>query len=167
MIEIIATKQNQKPNITEKSTSGSPPSARHAKTAENDLAFANDVFAKRTMGGLGQVVPFNVFHLAAAVANEMVMSRAFRIVPGGASFDGHLTNQTRLHQIAQVVISCGSRRTRIRAIHRFKCFRSGRMGVVFQQERHHSIALGSAAQSPVLQGTLDGLSFHKSRLYLI
>ena len=61
----------------------------------------------------------------------MVMPHAFRVESRGAAFDGNFTNQTRLHQVAKIIISGGSGRARIHTIYGFENFRCRGMTVVF------------------------------------
>ena len=75
------------------------PGALRAKPPENELAFAQNPLAEGLRSGPGYVVPLHVFHIAAAVANEVVMPHTFSVESRGAAFDGHFPHQTRLHQI--------------------------------------------------------------------
>jgi hypothetical protein len=96
------------------------------------------------------------------------MPDAFRIESRGAAPDVHFTHQTCLHQVPQIVISRGPGRARIHPIHGFEDFRSGGMIVVFQQERHHSVALRSAPQPASFQGPFNRLSVDQwFRLFLM
>jgi len=99
-------------------------------------------------------------HIAAAVADKVMMPHAFGIVPRGAALDGHFTHQTRLHQVPKIVIRCGLGRSRIHAIHGFEDFSSRGMGVVFHQKCHYRVALRSAPQSAAFQELFDGLGIH-------
>jgi hypothetical protein len=81
----------------------------------------------------------------------MMMQQAFGIESRGTAFDRHFTHQARLHQVSQIVVSGGPGRARIHAIHGFEDFDSGGMPVVFRQEGHHGVALGSAAQPAAFQ----------------
>src|ERR1700742_4033567 len=74
-------------------------SALGAKPPENELAFANDPLAQGAGGRRGHVVPLNVFHVAAAVANEVMMQQAFGIEARGSAFDRYLAHQACLHQV--------------------------------------------------------------------
>src|ERR1700751_2799833 len=143
------------------STPSVPWSALRAEPAENNFAFAKHAFPDRLRSRPGHVVPLDVFNVAAAVADEVVMPHAFRIESGGATLDGHFAHQSRLHQVPQIVIGCGSRGTRIHVIHAFEDFRSRRVAVAFHQECHHSVALRRAPQPAALQGLLNLLSIHE------
>src|SRR6516225_2458032 len=105
-------------------TGNAPRSALRAEPPENELAFAKNPLTQGSRGRLRHVVPIDILHIAAAVADEMVMAHAFGIESGGAALDRHFTNQTRPHQVPQIVISRGPRRARIEAIHSFENFRS-------------------------------------------
>jgi hypothetical protein len=72
-------------------------SALRAKPAENKLAFAKNTSSQRAGGRGRDAIPLNVLHLAAPVAEEVVMPYPFRIVSRGAPLEGHLTHQTRLY----------------------------------------------------------------------
>src|SRR5258708_14575380 len=93
-----------------------PRSALRAKPPENDFAFAKNPFAEGAGGRPRHAVPIHVFNIAAAVADEVVMPRAFRIESRGAAFDGNFSQQTRLHQAPQIVVSGGPCRARITAV---------------------------------------------------
>ena len=67
-------------------------SALRAETSENKLAFTNDSLTERARGGPGHVVPVDVFHSAATVADEVVMPHAFQIKSSGAALDGDFTH---------------------------------------------------------------------------
>src|SRR5271157_843507 len=78
--------------------------ALRAQPPDNEFALAKNPLTERVRGGTGNVVPLNVLHFAAAVADEVVMPHSFRIESRGAALDGHFTHQTRLHQVPQIVI---------------------------------------------------------------
>src|SRR5580700_5700546 len=80
-------------------------STLHAKPPENEFALANDSLAQGARGRRGHVVPLNVFHVAAAVANEVMMQQTFCIEPRSSALYGHFPHQAGLHQVAQIVIS--------------------------------------------------------------
>ena len=79
-----------------------------AKSAENQFAIANDPLSQGARGRPGHVVPLNVLNVSAAVADEVMMEQAFGIESRGAALDRHFTHQACLHQVPQIVISCGS-----------------------------------------------------------
>jgi len=126
-----------------------------AKSAENDFAFAQDSFAEVARCRVGHVVPLDVFDFAAAIADEVVMAHAFGVVARGAAFDGDFTDETRLHQIAEIVVGRGSRRPRIDAIDGFEGFGGGWVAVLLHQESHHGVTLRSATQTFVFETALD------------
>src|ERR1700722_11113096 len=142
-----------------KLTGSAPRRALRAEPAENEFAFAKHALTEGPRGGPGHVVPLEVLNLVAAVADEVVMSRASRIKSRGAPLDGHFTYQTRLHQVPQIVISRSPGRERIHAIHGFEDFRSRGMTVVFHQECHHGITLRSAPQPAAIEGAFNHLGF--------
>jgi len=76
-----------------------PRSAFRADPAENEFAFAKNPLTEGAGGRPGHVVPFHILNIAAAVADEVVMQHALRIESRAASFHGHFTHQTRLHQV--------------------------------------------------------------------
>ena len=86
-----------------------PPGALGAESPENQFAFANNPLTEGARARPGHVVPFQVLNIAAAVADEVVMSRAFGVESCGAALDGHFTHQARLYQVPQIVISRGPR----------------------------------------------------------
>src|SRR6266404_5220931 len=88
-------------------TGSAPRSALRAEPAEDEFAFAKNPLTEGARSRPGHVVPLHVLYIAAAVADEVVMLRAFRIEARGAALDGHFTHQTRLDQVPQIVISRG------------------------------------------------------------
>ena len=143
-------------------------SALDAESPENEFTFTNNPLAEGAPGRLGEVVPIKVLNIAAAVADEMVVLHAFGIESRRPTFDGYFTHQARLHQIPQIVIRGSPRRSRIQAIHACEDFRSRGMPLVFHQECHHGVALGSAPQSAAFQGPSNRLSvYQRFRLCLI
>lgn len=135
--------------------------ALRAEATENKFAFAKDPLAEGTRPGPGHVEPGNVLDIAATVADEVVMLHAFRVEARGTTLDGYFTNQPRLYQVPQVVVSRGSGRARVHTIHGFEDFPSRRMPVVFHEERHHGIALGRTPQPGAVEGTLNRLGIHR------
>src|SRR5258708_39004203 len=77
-------------------TGSAPRSALGAESPENEFAFAKNPLTEGARASPGHVIPFNILNIAAAVADEVVMLRAFRIESRGATLDGHFTHQTRL-----------------------------------------------------------------------
>jgi hypothetical protein len=126
-----------------------------AKSAENDFAFAQDSFAEVARCRVGHVVPLDVFDFAAAIADEVVMAHSFGVVTRGAAFDGDFTDETRLHQIAKIVVGGGSRRARIDAIDGLEGFSRRWVAVLFHQESHHRVTLRSATQAFFLERAFD------------
>ena len=137
-----------------------PRSAVRAEPAENNFAVAKNPLTEQAGGRPRYAVPLHIFDIAATVTDEMVMPHAFRVVPCGAALNGHFPHQTGLHQVFKIVVSCGLRRPRVQAIHRFEDFRGCRMTVVLHQKRQHGVALGRAPQPTVLQGLSDYLGVH-------
>src|SRR5947209_3719825 len=86
----------------EKLPGSAPGRAFGAQPPENEFAFAKHPLAERGCGRPGHVIPVYVLDVAAAVADEVVMPRAFRIEARRAALHGHFTHQTSLHQIAQI-----------------------------------------------------------------
>src|SRR5260221_1467010 len=90
-------------------TGSAPRSALGAESPENEVAFAKNPLTEGARARPGHVIPFNILNIAAAVADEVVMLRAFRIESRGAALNGHFRHQTRLDQVPQIVISSGPR----------------------------------------------------------
>src|SRR5215471_20244512 len=86
-----------------------PGSALRAKPPENQLGLAKSALTKRARTRLRHVVPLHVLNAAAPVADKVVVTHAFRVESRGAALHSHFTHQTRLHQVAQIVISRGPR----------------------------------------------------------
>lgn len=80
-----------------------------AETTENYFAFAKNAFTEGTRSRLGHVVPLDVLDIAAAVTDEVVMARAFRIKSRGTPLDSYFTYQAGLNQVPEIVIGCGPR----------------------------------------------------------
>lgn len=134
--------------------------AFRAKPAEDEFAFTQDSFAEKARRRVRHVVPLDVFDFAAAIADEVVMAHAFRVVARGAAFDGDFTHQAGLHQITKVVVCGGARGARIDAIHGFECFRGGWVAIVVHQKGHHCVTLRRAAEALVFQTLLDWIHVH-------
>src|SRR5581483_1608699 len=83
-------------------------SAPGAEAPENQFGFTENPLAERLGGRVRHVVPLHVFHVAAAVADEVVMSFTFGVESRGAAFHGNFTHQSCMDQIAQIVVSCGA-----------------------------------------------------------
>jgi hypothetical protein len=137
-----------------------PRSALGADSPENEFAFAKNSLVMGARSRNGHVVPIHVLDVAADVADEMVMLGAFRLESRGAAPNRHFTHQIRLHQVPQIVISCGPGTPRIHSIYGLENFRRRVMPVVFHQERHDAIALRSAPQPGVLHRQLYCLGVH-------
>src|ERR1035438_8399224 len=105
------------------------PSAEYFYSAS--LPTREERFAERGCGRPGHVIPLQILDIAAAVADEVVMPRAFRIKSRRAALHGHFTHQTSLHQIAQIVINRSPGRARIDAVHSFEDLRRcGMLGLL-------------------------------------
>ena len=126
------------------------PRAVRTQPAKNHFAFAKHSLSERSRPRLRNAVPFHVLNVAAAVADEVVMPHASGIEARSPALGGHFTHQSRLDQIAQIVISCCPRRSRIGPIDGLKNFCRRRMPLGFHQKRHDSIALRSAPQTTAL-----------------
>lgn len=156
------------PQIALDLTGTLPRSALRTKPADNDFAIPKNPFAERTRRRLGHAVPLHVLNLAAAVADEVVMSHALHVESRCAALDCHFADQPRLHQVPQVVIGRAPGRARIDAIHSFEDLRSRGMTRMFRQKRHDGVALRSTPQARALQGPSDLLGVHeKIRIILI
>ncbi len=100
-----------------------PRGAIRAKSPQDQFRLAKNALTQRTRGGTGHVEPLNVFHIATAVADEVVVPHARRVESRRAALHGHFPHQTCSHQIPQVVVSRRPGRSRIDAIHGFEDFR--------------------------------------------
>jgi hypothetical protein len=87
------------------STEGLPASTLRTEPAENEFTFAKNPLAQGARARPGHVVPLHILNIAAAVADKVVVPHAFRIEARGATLDGHFPHQTRLHQVAKIVVS--------------------------------------------------------------
>ncbi len=74
-------------------------SALRAQPTENEFAFAQNSLAERPGRRPGDLEPFQIFNLAATIADEVMMPHAFRIESRGPALHGHFTHQARLHQV--------------------------------------------------------------------
>ena len=98
----------------------------------------------------------------------MVVPHAFRIEARRTAFDGHFTHQAGVYQVPKVVIGRSPGTARIHAIDALKDLGSRGVGLVFHQERHHSVALRRTAQPAVFKGFSNRLGVHLGlRLNLI
>lgn len=71
---------------------GAPWSALGAESPENEFALADDPLPKGFRCRLGHLVPVDILHIAATIADEVVMLRAFGIEAGGTALNGHFTH---------------------------------------------------------------------------
>ena len=138
-----------------------PPRALCTQTTENEFALANDPLAERARSWRRHVKPVHVFDIAAAVTDEVVMPHTFRIESRGPTLDGHFADQASLHQVPQIIVSCGPGRARVHTIDGFKNFRSRGMPVGFHQECHDSVTLRCTPQPTVFQGLFNSGSIHE------
>ena len=138
-----------------------PGGACGAQPAENELALAQHARAERAYCGLWDVVPFHVFDVAAAIANEVVMSHELRVEACGAAFHGDFANETGFNQVTEVVVGSGAGGARIDAIDGVVNLGGCGMSVVFEKERHDGVALGRAAKAAAVEGTQNHLRFHE------
>ncbi len=88
------------------------------------------------------------------------MAQAPSIEARSATFYCDFAYKARLHQVAQIVIGCGPRGSRIETIDALKDFRGGGMPGVLHKECHDTIALRSAAQAACFQRPLDFAGIH-------
>src|SRR5215469_18683465 len=85
-------------------TGRASPSTLRAQSPKNKLAFANHPLAQRTRRRPRYLVPLHVLHIAAAVADKVMVARAGSIESCGAALDRHFAHQPRLRQVPQIVI---------------------------------------------------------------
>ena len=126
----------------------------------------NNSFTQRPRSRLWHAIPVNVLNLSAVIANKVMMPRPFDIEARGTAFDSNLTNQPRLHKVAQIVISSGPRGTRIETIDALEDLSSSRMARVFDQKRHHAETLRRTPQTALLQTLHDRLRVHPKLDYV-
>jgi len=74
-----------------------PPSAFRTETSKDHFTVANYSLAERAQSWLGHVIPLHVFHIAAPVADEVMMPNTFRIEPRGATLNRNFTHQSGLN----------------------------------------------------------------------
>jgi hypothetical protein len=141
-------------------TASVPWSALCTKSAKDQFAFADNTFTDGFRSGPGHVVPLEVLDIAAAVADKVVMPHAFGIEACGPAFDGYFSHQSRLDQVAQIVIGCGSRGARIHPIHGFEDFRSRWVALAFHQECHQGVALWRTPQPAAVQRPSNRIGIH-------
>ena len=131
-----------------------------AQAAENEFALAEFSFAEEARGGIGHVVPLDVFDFAAAIADEMVMAHAFCVVTRSAAFDGDFAHEASFYEVAKIVVGGGARGAWIDAIDGFEGFGSGWVAVVVEQEGHHCVTLGRATEAFFFEAALDLIGGH-------
>ncbi len=141
-------------------------SALGAEAADNELAFAHDAFAEGGCGRGGDGVPLDVFDLAAAVADEVVVLVVPGVVAGGAAFSGDLAHETGLDEVAEVVVGGGAGGAWVDAVDGLEDFGRGGVIVVRQQERHDAVALRGETQAAVLKSLPDLLRVHRGLDYV-
>ena len=69
----------------------------------------------------------------------------------GSALDGQFTHQTRVHQVAQIVVRRALEERGSTPLTASKISRTRRAPGVFHQERHDGVALRSALQAAVLE----------------
>lgn len=151
----------------EKLTTSAPGSAFGAQAAKNQFTLTKNALAEGARSRFGNREPSHVLDIATTVADEMVMANTFCIELGGAALDGHLTDQARLDQVAQIVVNRGARGAGIDAIDGGEDFGSGGMAMALHQEGHDRVALWRATQAAAFQGPFDRCGVHEQiRIYL-
>ena len=105
-------------------------------------------------------MPVDVFDVAAAVADEVVVLLVFRVVAGGAAFGGDLTHEARFDEVAEVVVRGGAGGAGVNAVDGFKDLGCGGVVVVFEQKRHDAVALRCTAETVVFQPLPNLLRVH-------
>jgi hypothetical protein len=95
-----------------------------------------------------------------------MVPHAFCIKPGGAAFHSHFPYQPSLHQVTQIVVSCGSRGSGIHAIYGFEDLGRRGMLIAFQQECHHGVTLRRTAQTTALQRLFNRRDAHENLEYI-
>src|SRR5262249_24455684 len=76
-----------------------PGSALRAEPPQNEFAFPKNSLAEQARARPGHAVPRHVLHIAAAVADEVVMPHPFGVESCGAALHGHFPHQTGLNQV--------------------------------------------------------------------
>ena len=79
-----------------------------AEAADDEFALAHDALAEGFGGGGGDGVPVDVFDVAAAVADEVVVLFVFRVIASGAALGGDLTHEASFYEVAEVVVGGGA-----------------------------------------------------------
>ncbi len=79
-----------------------------AEAADDQFAFADDALAEGFGGRTGDGVPVDVFDVAAAVADEVVVLFVLGVVAGGAAFGGDLADEAGFYEVAEVVVGGGA-----------------------------------------------------------
>jgi len=145
----------------EKLTGSAPRSAFGAPAAKNQFTVTKNALAEGARSWFGDGEPSQVLYIATTVTNEMVMADTFCIELSGAALDGHLTDQTRLNEVAQIIVNGGARGAGIDAIDGGKDFGSSGMAVALQQEVHDRVALWRATQAAAFEGPFDRGGVHE------
>jgi hypothetical protein len=131
-----------------------------AEPPKNEFTLAKNSLTKGARSGLGHIVPLDILDVAAAVADEVVMTHDLGVESCGAALDSHFPHQTRLHQVPQIVISGRPGTPRIYPIHSFEDFRGRGMPGLFHEECHHGKALWRTPQPGAFQGLFNRLGVH-------
>ncbi len=131
-----------------------------AEAADDELALADDALAEGFWCGRFDGVPLEVFDVAAAVADEVVVLLVLGVVAGGAAFGGDLADEAGVDEVAEVVVGGGAGRAGVDAVDGFKDLGGGGVLVVREQERHDAVALGRAAEAAVFKALTDLVCVH-------
>jgi hypothetical protein len=126
----------------------------------------HNAFPQRHWRRLRYAVPVHVLYPAADFADEVVMARSGDIEASRTTLSRDFTNQTRLDQVAQIVIGGSSRGAGIEAIYALKDLCGSGMSMMLQQEGHDAEALRCAPQTAIFESLPDSLRIHRSLDYV-
>ena len=111
-------------------------------------------------------MPVDVFDVAAAIAEEVVMLFVLRVIAGGTAFGGDLAHEARFDEVAEVVVGGCAGGARVNAVDGFEDFGSGGMLVMLEQKRHDAVTLRSKAQAAIFESLSDLLRTHRRLDYV-
>jgi len=135
--------------------------ATGAESPKDQLVLANHAIAEELGRGLRDIEPLHIFHLAAAVADEVMVAHAFHIETRGAAFYRDFTDEARFNQVAQVAVDGGPCRARVESVNAVKDLRGRRMPGILREEGHHAVTLRGELHSVGIQKMPNRLDVHR------
>lgn len=140
--------------------------ALRAEATDDKFAVADDAMTQCAGSWLGELEPLDIFDVAAAIADEVVMLLVFGIITGGTAFGGDLANETSFDEVVEIVVGGSAGGARIDAVDGFEDLGCGGVLVVRHKKRHDGVALRGATQTAILEFLANFLHVHRRLDYV-